>query len=232
MSDWSAEELGPEDAPLLVATIHGGFWRSRVDASSIAPLATALAAAGHRVWNLEYPRVGEVGGGWPGTADAVAAALEALLAAAAGRPVVTLGHSAGGHLALWASRGRAVADVIALAPVCDLAGAQRAGLGEGAVEEFIGAPPEEAPVAYREASPAARSPLGVPALLIHGDADARVPIAQSRAYAEAARAAGDEIELVELPEVDHMALIEPDGPARGEIDARLASGLRRSRRGS
>jgi acetyl esterase/lipase len=223
VSGWSADELGPEDAPLLVATIHGGFWRSRVDASSIAPLAAALAAAGHRVWNLEYPRVGEAGGGWPGTANAVGAALDALLEAAAGRPVAALGHSAGGHLALWASRGRPVASVIGLAPVSDLPAAHRAGLGEDGVEEFIGAPPEAAPEAYLEASPGARLPLGVPALLVHGDADQRVPIAQSRTYAEAARAAGDACELVELAGVDHMALIEPDGPARAVIDARLAS---------
>ena len=222
MSDWSAAELGPEDAPLLVATIHGGFWRSRVDASSIAPLATALAAAGHRVWNLEYPRVGEPGGGWPGTADAAAGALDALLAAAAGRPVAVLGHSAGGHLALWASRGRPVAAVLALAPVCDLPAAQREGLGEGAVEEFIGAPPEAAPEAYLAASPGARLPLGIPALLVHGDADQRVPIAQSRIYAVAAQVAGDDVELVEIAGADHMALIEPEGPAWPAICSRLA----------
>jgi acetyl esterase/lipase len=221
VSDWSAEKLGPGDAALLVAVVHGGFWRSRVDASSIAPLAAALAAAGHRVWNLEYPRVGEAGGGWPGTADAVAAALDALVAEAAGRAVAVVGHSAGGHLALWASRGRPLAAVVALAPVCDLAAAHREGLGEGAVEELIGAPPEAAPTAYREASPGERLPLGVPALLVHGDADPRVPIAQSRAYAAAARAAGDACDLVELPGVDHMALIEPDGPAWAAITARL-----------
>lgn len=222
MSDWSAARLGPEDAPLLVAVIHGGFWRSRVDASSIAPLAEALAADGHRVWNLEYARVGEAGGGWPGTAESVAAALDALLEEAAGRPVAVLGHSAGGHLALWASRGRPLACVLALSPICDLPAAQRAGLGENAIEEFIGAPPEAATDAYLEASPGARLPLGVPALLVHGDADPRVPISQSRTYAAAARAAGDEVELIELPGVAHMEVIEPGGPARGAIDARLA----------
>jgi dipeptidyl aminopeptidase/acylaminoacyl peptidase len=90
------------------------------------------------------------------------------------------------------------------------------------VEEFVGLPPGRAAAAYLEASPGARLPLGVPALLVHGDADARVPISQSRTYAEAARAAGDEVELVELPGVDHMELIEPDGPARPAIDACLA----------
>ncbi|MFT3864292.1 MAG: alpha/beta fold hydrolase [Solirubrobacterales bacterium] len=223
MSGWSAEKLGPADAPLLVATIHGGFWRSRVDAGSIAPLAGALAAAGHAVWNLEYPRVGEAEGGWPGTADSVAAALDALLAEAAGRPVVVLGHSAGGHLALWAARGRDVAAVVALAAVSDLAAADREGLGEGATAEFIGASAATVPDAYRDAGPISRLPLGVPALLVHGDADPRVPIGQSRAYAAAATAAGDEVELVELPGVDHMELIEPEGPARAAIDARLGA---------
>jgi acetyl esterase/lipase len=222
VSDWSAEKLGPENAPLLVAVVHGGFWRSRVDAASIAPLAAALAADGHRVWNLEYPRGGEPGGGWPGTAEAVAAATDGLLEAADGRPVAVLGHSAGGHLALWAARGRPVAGVVALAPVCDLPAAYREGLGEEAVEEFLGAPPEAAPDAYLAASPGARLPLGVPALLVHGDADERVPISQSRAYADAARAAGDEVELVEIPGADHMSLIEPDGPAREPVAEFLA----------
>jgi acetyl esterase/lipase len=228
VSDWSAEKLGPEDAPLLVAVVHGGFWRSRVDASSIAPLAAALAAAGHRVWNLEYPRMGEPGGGWPGTADAVGAATDAVLGAAAGRPVVVLGHSAGGHLALWAARGRPVAGVVALAPVCDLAAAWEEGLGEGAVEEFLGAPPGAAPEAYLEASPSARLPLGVPALLVHGDADPRVPISQSRAFADAARAAGDKVQLVEIGAADHMSMIDPAGPAREPVANFLTSLATRS----
>jgi acetyl esterase/lipase len=227
VSDWSAEELGPEDAPLLVAVVHGGFWRSRVGASSIAPLAAALAADGHRAWNLEYPRIGEPGGGWPGTAEAVAAAIDALLGAAAGRPVAVLGHSAGGHLALWAARGRPVAGVVALAPVCDLAAAHREGLGEGAVEEFLGVPPEAEPDAYRAASPSARLPLGVPALLVHGDADPRVPISQSRAYADAARAAGDKVQLVEIGAADHMAMIDPSGPACEPV-AKFLDGLGRT----
>jgi acetyl esterase/lipase len=222
VSSWSATKLGPAEAPLLVAVVHGGFWRSRVDASSIAPLAEALAAEGHRVWNLEYVRVGEAGGGWPGTAEAVAAALDALLSEAAGRPAVALGHSAGGHLALWAARDRPLASVVALSPVCDVPAAHREGLGEGAVEEFLGAAPMAASEAYLEASPGARLPLGVPALLVHGDADRRVPISQSRNYVAAAQAAGDEVELVELPGVDHMEVIEPEGPARVAIDARLA----------
>jgi acetyl esterase/lipase len=223
VTTWSAERLGPESAPLLVAVLHGGFWRSRVDAASIRPLAAALRAEGHHVWNLEFPRVGMPGGGWPGTAMAVAAALDAALDAAGERPVAVVGHSAGGHLALWAARGRQLAGVVALAPVCDLATAAREGLGEGAVAEFIGAGPEAAAATYAEASPLARLPLGVPALLVHGDADRRVPIAQSRAYAAAALDAGDDCQLLELPGVGHMAVIDPGGPAWVPITEHLNS---------
>ncbi|MBN9623067.1 MAG: prolyl oligopeptidase family serine peptidase, partial [Actinobacteria bacterium] len=98
------------------------------------------------------------------------------------------------------------------------------GLGEGAIEEFLGAPPDAAPDAYLAASPSARLPLGVPVLLVHGDADPRVPISQSRAYAEAARAAGDKVQLVEIGAADHMSMIDPDGPAREPV-AKFLGGL-------
>lgn len=222
MSGWSAERLGPEAGSPLVLVVHGGFWRARVDAASIAPLARALAGRGHAVWNLEYPRVGMTGGGWPGTAEAVAAALDAALAEAAGRPVAIVGHSAGGQLALWAAKGRQ-ATAVALAAVSDLAAAAREGLGQGATVELLGAGPEEAPALYAAASPLERLPLGAPALLVHGEADGRVPVAQSRAYAAAARAAGDECELVELPGADHMELIEPAGPGWEALCRRLDS---------
>lgn len=222
MNGWNAERLGSGDGAPLVLVVHGGFWRARVSAESIAPLARALGERGHAVWNLAYPRVGDAGGGWPGTAEAVAAALEAALAEAAGREVAVVGHSAGGHLALWAARGRPVT-AIALAPIADLAAAAREGLGEGATLDLLGAGPERAPALYAEASPRERLPLGAPALLVHGDADARVPVAQSREYAAAARAAGDECELVELAGVDHMALIEAGGPAWPALTQRLDS---------
>jgi acetyl esterase/lipase len=223
VSSWSAERIGREDAPVLVAVVHGGFWRSRVEAESIRPLAAALAAAGHLVWNLEYPRVGMAEGGWPGTAEAVGEALDAALASAEGRPVAVVGHSAGGHLALWAAHGRRLAAVVALAPISDLDAAAREDLGEGAVVDFLGCEPDEDPGLYALAGPIARTPLGLPTLLVHGDADTRVPPSQSRAYAAAAAAAGDECELVELAGVDHMALIEPGGPAWQALTARLDS---------
>lgn len=219
---WSADRLGRPDADRLVVFIHGGFWRARFGAETTAPLAQACAAGlGAWVWNLEYPRVGMDGGGWPGTALAVAAAVGAARQAACGRSLALVGHSAGGHLALWAAREHRPALVVSLAGVTDLEAAARAGTGQGAVPAFLGAEPDTAPAIYAEASPIRRLPLGVPTVLIHGDADGNVPIAQSRAYAAAARAAGDPCELHELAGGDHFELIDPDGRAWPLLRERL-----------
>lgn len=210
----------------MVVFVHGGFWRARFGAETLAPLAELCARDGHRVFNLEYPRIGMPGGGWPGTANAVAGGVESAVRDAAGRPVVLVGHSAGGHLALWAAGEssapeRAPALVISLAGVADLEAAAEAGLGQGATVQLLGADPGTAPELYAQASPIRRLPLGTPTVLIHGDADDRVPVQQSRAYAEAASRAGDRCELHELKGVDHFAVIEPDGPAWPLIRSRL-----------
>ena len=226
---WTAERLGDPAGPLLAVFVHGGFWRARYAADTIAPLAEACAASDPYpwVWNLEYPRVGMPGGGWPGTARAVGAAVGAAVEAAGGRPVVVIGHSAGGHLALWAAGeqaraagvagGAGPAAVVSLAGVCDLRAAL--GLSNGAVRDFAGGAPDDA--FYAAASPVERLPLGVPALLIHGDADENVPIEQSRAYAAAARAAGDDCELIELPGAEHFEVVDPAGRAWPVLRARL-----------
>jgi acetyl esterase/lipase len=219
---WTAERRGDPDSPVLAVFIHGGFWRAQYAADTIAPLAIRCAQAGYRSWNVEYPRVGMAGGGWPGTADAVRSAVLGAVAAADGRPLLVVGHSAGGHLALWVAGEVAVSEVVSLAGVCDMSPAASPGMGNGAVAEFLGTSTPDAAL-LAAASPIARLPIGVPALLIHGDADDRVPIAQSRAYLAAARAAGDRCELAELPGVDHFALIDPDGPAWPLIEARLAA---------
>jgi acetyl esterase/lipase len=219
---WSAERLGDQEGDVLVVFIHGGFWRARFGAETIAPLARACAAEpGWAVWNLEYPRAGMEGGGWPGTALAVREAVAAAAEAAVGRPLALVGHSAGGHLALWAARSVPVALVASLAGVCDLESGAREGIGEDAVAQFLGARPDEDPARYAEASPLTRLPVGSPVVLIHGDADARVPVQQSRAFAVAARAAGDACELYELPGGDHFELVDPGGRAWPLVHARL-----------
>jgi acetyl esterase/lipase len=220
--DWSAERLGDPDGTVVVVFIHGGFWRARFGAETIAPLADACGQLGHWVWNLEYPRVGMPGGGWPGTALAVQAAVNAAARAAAGRPVALVGHSAGGHLALWAARSHPCALIVSLAGVTDLETGARQGIGEHAVVEFLGTGPDEGRERYAEASPIRRLPLGTPSLLIHGDADNRVPIEQSRAYAAAARAAHDQCDLHELPGADHFELVDPGGRAWPIVRERLS----------
>lgn len=220
-ADWSADRFGDPDGPLVAVFVHGGFWRARYGAEQIADLAEACAREEPHpwVWNVEYPRVGMPGGGWPGTARAVSDAVGAALAGAGGRPVVVVGHSAGGHLALWSAREHPVAAVVSLAGVCDL----RAGreLSNGAVRDFAGGNPDDA--FYAAASPAERLPLGVPALLIHGDEDENVPIEQSRSYAAAARAAGDDCELRELHGAEHFEVVDPAGRAWPIVRERLVS---------
>jgi acetyl esterase/lipase len=222
-ASWSAERFGDSDGPMVAVFVHGGFWRARWAADTIAPLARACAAADPHpwVWNLEYPRVGMVGGGWPGTAIAVRDALRAAVDAAAGRPVVVVGHSAGGHLALWAAAHHPVAAAVSLAGVCDLEEGVTTGIGNGAVLELLGAAPDSD--LYAAASPIARLPLGSPILLIHGDADEDVPVSQSQRFASAARAAGDDCELHELPGGGHFEVIDPAGRAWPILSGRLAA---------
>ena len=201
----------------LVVLIHGGFWRSQYDRRHTAPLAVALAERGHAVATIEYRRIGQRGGGWTGTFDDVAAAVAAIreLAARADvtdvhRPLL-VGHSAGGHLALWyASRATAVLrGVLALAPVADLTTAYRQRLGRGAVAELLGGSPGEVPARYAIADPVALVRAEAPTVLVHGLSDLQVPVGQSRVYAAAAHDAGGDVRLVELPDVDHFSLIDP-----------------------
>ena len=221
MADWTAERLGDPEGPVLVVCIHGGFWRARYDLGEISRLAQACAELSSRpaVWNIEYPRVGMPGGGWPGTALAVSEAVAAAISEAAGRAVVLIGHSAGGHLALWAAGEHPVALAVSLAGVCDLEAAADAGLGNGAVYEFLGAEPDAD--LYAAASPIARLPLRIPSVLIHGDADVNVPIEQSRVYHAAALAAGDPCELHELPGAEHFEPVDPGGRALPIIAGQL-----------
>jgi acetyl esterase/lipase len=217
MSDvtWSAERLGDgraESSPLVVF-IHGGFWRARWDPSTIREIARRCATElGVAAWNLEYPRVGMEGGGWPGTGAAVRDAVSSALAEAGadGRPVALVGHSAGGQLALWAAAELpSVALAVSLAGVCDLRAAFRESLGDGAVAELFGGR-EPTDAEYAAASPVERLPLGVRSLLIHGDNDARVPMSQSITFAGRA---GNECTFEQLHAAGHFDVIAPRGPA-------------------
>jgi acetyl esterase/lipase len=191
------------DGPTVVV-IHGGFWRAKWREPIMAPLSTALAELGFRAWSIEYRRVG-AGGGYPETLEDVAAAIRA-----APDPVLALGHSAGGHLALWAAAEGLVPAAVSLAGVCDLVAGARDNLGDGAVLAFD-------PELHTDADPMRRLPIDARLLLVHGTEDDVVPVEQSRSFA---RAAG--CELLELPGVDHFAVIDPETPAWREIAATLS----------
>ncbi|TIC80184.1 prolyl oligopeptidase family serine peptidase [Nocardioides sp. GY 10127] len=212
----------PDGEPVGVAVlVHGGFWRAQYGLEYAQPLVPSLVDAGWATWVVEYRRVGSGeggGGGVPETLDDVRAALALLTEPSRTgvdlplERVVGLGHSAGGHLVTWAAgpHGPGVlTHVISQAGVLDLAGAATAGLGAGAVEEFLGHPygPEDAWV-----DPLTQVPLDVPVWCVHGDADTNVPPSQSLAYVEAATAAGARAELVEVVG-DHFVVIDPGSQA-------------------
>jgi acetyl esterase/lipase len=198
---------GPGRREPLIVFLHGGFWRAaynRVTAGG-GPLAADLAARGHPVASVEYRRVGQEGGGWPGTFDDVERALSALpdLVGRYADPAAPIlaGHSAGGHLAL--RYADAAAGVLALAPVADLVLAYEMGLGGGAVGALLGGGPDDVPDRYETASPGA---VSVPTVIVHGDADDRVPLAVAERYAGRA---GDRCHLLVVPGGDHFGVIDP-----------------------
>jgi acetyl esterase/lipase len=223
---WPAPRSGPAPAAVL---IHGGYWRERYRLDVMHALAAGLQSWGWAVWNLEYRRTGMPGGGWPGTFSDVAAGIDAL-AGLAGQHrldlsrMVIIGHSAGGHLALWAaardrlpsSWARPVvrpAHVVSLAGVCDLAEAARRRLSDGAVFELLGAGPDEAPEVYRQACPRRLLPLGVGQTVVHGTRDEDVPFTLSSEYAEAAQKAGDRCAFIAAADADHFDMIDPASSA-------------------
>ncbi|MGA8846411.1 MAG: alpha/beta hydrolase [Nocardioides sp.] len=203
----------------VVVVIHGGFWRDAYDYTLGTPLAQSLVASGWAAWNVEYRRVGN-GGGEPATFDDLADGIDKL-----GEldldlsTVVTLGHSAGGHLAAWAaSRGRFarwgdgvdVTHVISQAGVLDLVAGHASALGDGAVKRFLGHVPGVSDAAV---DPLQQLPLAQPLWCVHGTEDTIVPISQSETYVDAATAAGARAELVSIEGGDHFAVIDPSSTA-------------------
>lgn len=212
----------------VVVGLHGGWWRAVHDLGTHAHLSDALRHMGCATWNVEYRRVGEAGGGWPGTLEDVGAAVDHLREIAPAyhldlSRVVTVGFSAGGLLALWAAarcrfacaqslKGAdplPVQGAVSLAGAVDLLRCAELQLSDGAVDAFLGLRAVDHPDVIALASPCAWLPLGVPHVLIHGTADASVPCEISERYHAQALNHGDACRLRVLPGVEHFELIDP-----------------------
>ncbi|MCU1497000.1 MAG: hypothetical protein JWM47_953 [Acidimicrobiales bacterium] len=226
--------------------VHGGFWRAGYDLSLMDGLAADAVAAGWAVWNIEYRRVGEEGGGWPGTFADVAAAVDhlAVLADVDGEPLdpartAIVGHSAGGHLATWvAARPGLPADAPGAAPavrpvaavsqagVVDLRRAATDRLGGTATVDLLGGTPEDRSARYGLVSPIERLPLGIPVRCVHGRRDDIVPLDQSERFVTAALAAGDDAVLAAF-DGDHFDVVDAAHPSWAATVGWLRPHLRR-----
>jgi acetyl esterase/lipase len=202
------------DTPFPVAVlIHGGYWRATYGKIVMKPLAADLVRRGFATWNIEYRRIGRrQGGGYPATFADVSAALDHLAELEDERldlsDVTYIGHSAGGHLALWAASRDEESRieptrVIAQAPITNLVS-----VGEAA-HVLMGGEPREVPERYAQCDPMQLLPVGKPLLLVHGADDATIPIERTREYADAARTAGDAVELIEPNPGGHRSHIDP-----------------------
>lgn len=211
----------------VVVVIHGGCWRSQYNLDHVGAFSDALTRAGVATWTLEYRRVGNPGGGWPGTFQDIGAGVDHLRNVAEQYPidptrVVAVGHSAGGHLVLWLGARAKLTDpelrtenplplkgIVSLAGVDNLRRALEEGVCDDQAAKLVGGTPDEVPERYAQGSPIELLPLGIPQHLINGTRDPIVPEAFGRDYAAAAKSAGDPVQLTILPNAGHFELIVP-----------------------
>jgi acetyl esterase/lipase len=215
---WIPEAAGPLPTVVLV---HGGFWRPRYDRSLEDDVAADLCARGYLCWNIDYAASDQP---WPSTLLDVAAGYDHLLTSdrVDRNRVAVVGHSAGGHLALWlASRHRLLPEAPGAAPadhplprlcVAALGIAARQNLGGGATQALLGGGPDDVPDRYDVADPLALLPTGVRTVLIHGTDDDEVPISQAERYVAAATAVGDDATLAKYVG-GHYEHLAPDSEA-------------------
>jgi acetyl esterase/lipase len=216
----------------VVVLVHGGCFKAAyATAEYMAPMGDALKDEGIASWNIEYRRLGDPGGGWPGTYRDVGRGVD-FLRTIAGQydldlsRVVVVGHSAGGHLAMWAAGRSRVpkesplhsADPLPLRGAVDLAGPvdMSAHIAEyeqlcrdSVITSLLGGTPATRPERYAQASPIKLLPYGLPQVLVLGTYEEFVPMPLMRAYADAARAAGDSVRVVLVPGAGHFEIASP-----------------------
>lgn len=233
---------GPHPVAIV---IHGGCWLGKigdmderaVSMENVRPVAAALTDAGIATWNIEYRRLGQAGGGWPGTFHDVAHAADFVRTLARDHPldlkrVITIGHSAGGHLALWlAARSKLpktsdlyMADPLRVTGVVDLDGppdlqatlaVQQPICGSPVITNLIGGSPAERPDRYRDASPIELLPLGVGQEIFAG----RMFASQAAPYEAAGKRTGDALHTTVLPEAGHFVFIDPQSDVWPQVVA-------------
>lgn len=239
------KEAGPHP---VVVLLHGGcFLKEFEGLAQTSAIAADLAGRGYAVWNVDYRKLGEAGAGYPGTFEDAAAAVDRLRAEAPKydldlRRVVAVGHSAGGHLALWAaSRAKLpaasplhVADplpigaVVSLAGIGDLKGQGKAfGLpcGDDTLDRLLDTAHRAQP--YADTSPAELLPSGARIVMVHGVFDPVMPPYTGRAYVQMVRRAGGQAEVVTIPEAAHFDLVIPTTPAWKEVVDIIAREMKR-----
>ena len=216
--------------PVLL-NLHGGFWRAKYDLAHAGHLCEALRVSGLATFNVEYRRVGNPDGGWPGTFADIRSAYRYVRQEASRFQLdldrlVAMGHSAGGQLALClAAHETSLRRAIALAGVVDLRKAFALHLSHDAVVEFLGGTPEEVPEHIREADPLELEIPQARQWLIHGKDDDTVPPEFSREYGQQKKKRGESVELIELSGCGHFDLIDPDSAAFKQVTAAVLSAL-------
>lgn len=225
----------------VIVLIHGGCWLGALPGPELMDsMVEPLRAQGFAVWNIEYRRIGQPGGGYPGTFVDTAAAVDELRAIAPRyrldlSHVVLVGHSAGGHLAAWAAARPSIAKtsalyakaplairgVVSLSGILDLESYRATGPGAcggpATIDGLVGRHTDP----YADTSPARLLPAGVPETILSGGSDRIVPPAFGHDYAKKARAAGDAIEDIEIPGAGHFDMIDPLSPAWPAIAAAI-----------
>jgi acetyl esterase/lipase len=239
-------------APVAVV-IHGGCWKAKhgdlvADLDNTAPLSSALMNIGIATWNIEYRRIDNAGGGWPGTFEDVAAAVDYLRVLAKSYPldlnrVIVIGHSAGGHLGTWAAARHRLPErsplfrptPLRVIGVVNLAGPgdlekflpiQSLVCGEPAITNLMGGSPSEVPDRYRSGSPSNLLPIGVKQFLIVGAQDKTVPPEYLKNYAQEAKNKGDDAELTIVEDASHFEVVAPGSLAWPRVKEAVLSILR------
>jgi acetyl esterase/lipase len=230
----------------VAVVIHGGCWKKFADLNNTVPMSDTLRKAGFASWNIEYRRVDNEGGGWPGTYRDVGSAIDHLRTIAGQyrldlQRVVVVGHSAGGHLALWAAARHRLpqhsplytSNPLSLRGVVNLAGPGRLqsltaahlqkACGSVPVPQLLGGEIERLPERLREGSPADMLPLGVPQVLITGSLDWLIPPSLGEEYVELARKSGDDAKLTVIEGAGHFEIIAPGTAAWPTVERAVQS---------